>query len=347
MIFEKYIQQGNMRVFFVSHKVIWASAIFMGILASVPKILQLKVSLTEVIVDCIIAFVYSLYVWFYNLYTLPKFSNQVLTTRFFGFRLLKSLAWGLLIMGVLVIVNQIAFEDKLIGSMVFMYQFRGILINLTIYMFLYLLYQSYINQVIGIELERTKADHLTAKYELLKQQVNPHFLFNSLNTLKSMVDFGDEHSSDFIVKLSDFYRYSLESREKDAVCMDQELKILEAYYFLIRSRFEDGISIKINLTPVHHKALVPAFTLQLLVENAVKHNIISIDQPLHIEIISEGDRILVRNNLQLKNVPEPSTKIGLENINQRYMHLAGKTITVDSKYNFFTVALPVHEYISH
>ncbi|WP_224746627.1 hypothetical protein [Mucilaginibacter rigui] len=150
MIFEKYIQQGNKRIFIVSQKVIWASAAFMGILASVPKILQLKVSLTEVVIDCIIAFIYSLYVWFYNLYTLPKFSNQALTTRFFGLRLIKSLAWGILIIGLLVVCNQILFENKLIGSMMLMYQFRGILINLTIYMFLYLLYQSYINQIIGI-----------------------------------------------------------------------------------------------------------------------------------------------------------------------------------------------------
>jgi len=347
MIFEKYIQQDNTRIFGVSQQVIWASATFMGILASIPKILQLHVSLTEVIVDCIIAFIYSLYVWFYNLYTLPKFSNQALTTRFLGLRLIKSLGLGIVIMGVLVIVNQILFKDRLIGSMILMYQFRGILINLTIYMFLYLLYQSYINQVIGIELERTKADHLSAKYELLKQQVNPHFLFNSLNTLKSMVDFGDEHASDFIVKLSDFYRYSLESRQKDVVPIEQELKILKAYFFLIKSRFEEGISIEIVLSPAHNGALVPTFTLQLLVENAIKHNIISLDQPLHIEIVSDGNRILVRNNLQLKNIPEPSTKIGLENINQRYMHLAGQTIAVETNDNFFTVALPVNEHISN
>ncbi|WP_317173783.1 sensor histidine kinase [Mucilaginibacter rigui] len=177
--------------------------------------------------------------------------------------------------------------------------------------------------------------------------MNPHFLFNSLNTLKSMVDFGDENASDFIVKLSDFYRYSLESRQKDVVPIEQELKMLSPYFFLIKSRFEEDISIEIMLSANHNGVLVPTFTLQLLVENAVKHNIISLDQPLHIEIVSDGNRILVRNNLQLKNIPEPSTKIGLENINQRYMHLAGKTITVETSNNFFTVALPVNEYISN
>lgn len=344
MIFERYIRPENSKVFAISPKVIWLSALFMGILASIPKILQLQVSLTEVIVDCIIAFFYSLYVWFYNLYSLPKYTNQTITTRFFGTRLTKSLLLGFMVMGILVIANQLLFNDRLIGSMILMYQFRGVLINLTIYMFIYLLYQSYKNQLIAIELERTKADHLEARYELLKQQVNPHFLFNSLNTLKAMVEIGDAHSADFIVKLSDFYRFSLETRQKDVVSLQEELKILEAYFFLIQARFEDGVSLKIAISPEHHKAMIPTFTLQLLAENAVKHNIISIDQPLQIRISSLSDRIVVQNNLQLKNMPEPSTRIGLENINQRYLHLTKQPIEVISDDQFFTVKLPAYEY---
>ncbi|MBS7565372.1 histidine kinase [Mucilaginibacter sp. Bleaf8] len=347
MIFEKYIHAGNTRVFSISPRIVWVSAAFMGVLASIPKILQLQMSAIEVTADCMIAFMYSLYVWFYNLYTLPKFSSQAITTSFFGARLVRSLLLGVVVMGILVVLNQLAFQDRLIGSMILMYQFRGVLINLTIYMFLYLLYQSYINRVIAIELERTKADHLKAQYELLKQQVNPHFLFNSLNTLKSMVEIGDEHSADFIVKLSDFYRYSLESRQKDAVPMPEELKMLRAYFFLIQARFEDGVSLDINLSLDHQKVTVPSFTLQLLVENAVKHNIISIDQPLHIRIISSGDWITVQNNLQPKNIPEPSTKIGLENINQRYLHLKGQGINVITDHDFYIVKLPAHEYTGH
>jgi two-component system LytT family sensor kinase len=198
MIFEQYIKPKNSRIFQVSGKVVWISAFFMGISASIPKILRLQISFREVLADCLIAFLFSLYVWFYNLYTLPKFSKEGLTTRFFGIRLLRSLFWGVLFMGLLVVSNQLVFKDQLIGSMILMYQFRGVLINVTIYMFLYLLHQSYINQIIGIELERTKSEHLAAKYELLKQQVNPHFLFNNLNTLKSMIEIGDEHAADFI-----------------------------------------------------------------------------------------------------------------------------------------------------
>ena len=347
MIFERYIQRENLKVFVISQKVIWLSAVFMGVLASIPKILQLQVSLAEILVDCLIAFLYSLYVWFYNMYTLPRYANQAITTRFFGSRLIRSLLLGIVVMGVLVITNQFIFQDRLIGSMILMYQFRGVLINLTIYMFLYLLYQSYINQVIAIELERTKSDHLEARYELLKQQVNPHFLFNSLNTLKSMVEVGDEHSADFIVKLADFYRYSLESRKKDVVPVHEEVKMLNAYFYLIQARFEEGVSLQIDISAEHQQAMIPVFTLQLLAENAVKHNIVSLDQTLHLTVASANDGILVQNNVQLKSIPEPSTKIGLENINQRYLHLTGRPIEVMADDQFFTVKLPTHEYISN
>lgn len=340
MIFEKYIQRDNLQRFSISPGVIWLSAVFMGVLASIPKILQLQVSLAEVLVDCLIAFVYSLYVWFYNLYTLPKYANKAITTRFFGGRLIRSLLFGMVVMGLLVLVNQWLFQDRVIGSMILMYQFRGVLINLTIYMFLYLLYQSYVNQVIAVELERTTSNHLEARYELLKQQVNPHFLFNSLNTLKSMVEVGDEHSADFIIKLSDFYRYSLESRQKDVVPVREELNMLHAYFYLIQARFEEGITLQVELSDIHRQAMIPVFTLQLLAENAVKHNIVSVDQPLHLTVKSADGGIIVQNNLQLKSIPEPSTKIGLENINQRYLHITGRAIEVATDDRYFTVKLP-------
>lgn len=206
MILQRYIQQANSSVFRVSPRIIWISSVFMGVLASLPKILRLQISMGEVLIDCSIAFIYSLYVWYYNLYTVPKFSSDKITTRFFGIRLIRSLIIEIVVMAALVflelwIINQLQFT-----SMMLMYQFRGMLINLTIYMFIYLLYQSYTNHLIGLELERTKAKHLRTGYELLKQQINPHFLFNSLNTLKSMADIKDEHSGEFILKLADFYR---------------------------------------------------------------------------------------------------------------------------------------------
>lgn len=345
MILQRYIQQANSSVFRVSPRIIWISSVFMGVLASLPKILRLQISIAEILIDCSIAFIYSLYVWYYNLYTLPKFSSYKITTRFVGIRLVKSLVIGIAVMAVLVFAELWIINQLQLSSMMLMYQFRGILINLTIYMFIYLLYQSYTNHFINLELERTKADHLRTGYELLKQQVNPHFLFNSLNTLKSMVDVNDEHSGEFILKLADFYRFSLETRNADNVTIAQELKVLDAYFYLLKARFEEGIAIQIKLDEAVLEWPIPAFTLQLLMENAIKHNVVSLDEPLLIQIYSDKSSIFINNNRQPKQMAEPSTGMGLENIRQRFQHLTGRLIVVQSDQHNFTVKLPYDEYI--
>lgn len=345
MILQRYVQHTNSSVFRVSPRIIWVSSVFMGVLASLPKILRLEISMAEIFIDCSIALIYSLYVWYYNLYTLPKFSSEKITTRFFGIRLIRSLVIGIVLMTTLVFAELWIIGQLQLSSMMLMYQFRGILINLTIYMFIYLLYQSYINHLTGLELERTKAEHLRTGYELLKQQVNPHFLFNSLNTLKSMVDVKDEQSGEFILKLADFYRFSLETRNANHVTVTQELKVLDAYFYLLKARFEDGIAIKIELNGKMLQLPIPAFTLQLLVENAIKHNVVSLDEPLLINIYQDGHSIIVSNNRQPKQVPEPSTRMGLENIRQRFQHLTGLLIEVESDQQNFTVKLPYDEHI--
>ncbi|HEY6901886.1 MAG TPA: histidine kinase, partial [Puia sp.] len=230
---------------------------------------------------------------------------------------------------------------------VLMMEVRGVIVNLGFFMFVHLLYQSYHNQRVGIELERARLDNMGAQYELLKQQVNPHFLFNSLNTLKYMVESDDEHSVDFILKLSDFYRYTLEKRKADLIKVSEELDILRAYVYLLKARFEEGIDLTITVDPVYERTLIPPFTLQLLVENCIKHNIVSLDKPLWVRVFSENDLIVVENRIQLKKTPEASTGVGLENINQRYVHFIEKGIVILPSETLFTVKLPVIYENSH
>lgn len=341
MIFTGYVKANNNKVFRVSTRIIWFSSLFMGVLASIPKILQLHISGIELVVDASIAFSFSLFVWYFNVYSLPRFSGRQITTGFFSLRLVRSLLLGMVLMLALVSIHQLLFPLYRFQSMTLMYQFRGILINLTIYMFLHLLYQAYNAHLMGFEMERIKADNLGAQYELLKQQVNPHFLFNSLNTLKSMVDIGDEHSSDFIVKLSDFYRFSLANRKMDVIPLAEELEILNAYLYLLKARFEDGITISFDISSAHLTSYIPPFTLQLLAENCIKHNVVSLEQPLNISIASEGNMLMIANQLQPKITPESSTGMGLENINQRYLHLLHKKIDVVADNSTFRVYLPV------
>ena len=331
----------NKSVFFVSAKIIWFSSLFMGIIASIPKILQLYVTPAELAVDAAIAFLFSLAIWYFNIYGLPKFSTIRVTNRFFNLRLLYSVSFGIALMLILVSLHQLLFPKYHFQAMILMYQFRGILINLTIYMFLYFLYQTYRNHKIELELEHVKADHLSAQYELLKQQVNPHFLFNSLNTLKSMVEIDDKHSAEFILNLSDFYRFTLEKRKQDLIPLAEELSILRSYMFLLSARFEEGINFEDQISIACATSLIPPFTLQLLIENCIKHNVVSLEQPLTISLYVKQDMLYVQNNLQFKTNTDPSLKMGLENINQRYQHLMHKNIEVEKTANSFTVKLPL------
>jgi sensor histidine kinase YesM len=340
MIFKKQANTPS-SIFTVSSRVVWFSALFMGILASIPKILQLHITFIELAVDSSIAFLFTLFVWYYNLYQLPKYSGQEVTSRFFNRRLVISLLTGSGLMVLLVALHQLLFPHYQFRSMMLMYEFRGVLINLTIYMFLFLLYQSYMTRLVGVELERMKANHLEAQFELLKQQVNPHFLFNSLSTLKSMVEIGDSHAGDFILKLSDFYRFSLETRKQDIIPLNAEINILNAYVFLLKARFEEGILLEYNLDSETLASGIPPFTLQLLVENCIKHNVVSLEKPLLIRLYTADNSLIIENTLQLKKNPEVSTAMGLENINERYLLLAGKKIDIEKDDSTFKVKLPL------
>jgi two-component system LytT family sensor kinase len=320
----------------------------MGVLASVPKIAERHFSVSEALVNSGITFLFALFVWYFNIYTLPAYSANNKNREFSVFRLVQSLLLGIAVMFLLAWLQQLLLSHLDFGPNMLMIEFRGILINLIFFMFLHLLYQGYENQQVGIELERTKADSLGAQYEMLKQQVNPHFLFNNMNTLKAMVETGDTDTVDFILKLSDFYRFTLESRKLDLIHLSDEIEILTAYMFLLKARFEDGINLTNTIEPQYYGSLSPPFTIQLLIENCIKHNVVSLDHPLQINIYTENDKIIIENKLQLKKSKEVSTKVGLENINQRYIHLLNKHIDIEVDEQYFKIKLPViHEHNHH
>lgn len=332
------------KTFKVSPAIIWLSSLLLGVLASVPKIAERHFNIREALLNSSITFLFALFVWYYNIYTLPRYSSQEVKKGFSMYRLFSSLLIGMVVMYILAFCQQLLLSYLEFGPVMLMVEIRGILINLTFYMFLHLLHQSYRNQQVGIELERIKADNLGAQYELLKQQINPHFLFNSLNTLKYMAETGDKHTVDFILKLSDFYRFTLESRKLDLIHLSDEIEILDAYMFLLKARFENGIHLTNEIDKKYCVSWVPPFTLQLLIENCIKHNIVSRDRPLRIRLYTENESIIIENPIQLKKNPDSSTGVGLENINQRYTHLLDKKIEIESGNNIFKVKLPlIHE----
>jgi two-component system LytT family sensor kinase len=325
--------------FEVSRRVIWGSSIALAVLASIPKLFDSFTTTSDLIINSSITLLFSVFIWYYNIYSLPKFTSQRTNKNLFNWKLLFSVIMGILVMVILVIAHQELFEVSKMDAPI-MFELRGILINLIVYMFLHLLFQNYQTQQIGLELERTHALNLGAQYELLKQQVNPHFLFNSLNTLKSMVDINDPMSSDFILKLSDFYRFTLESRKLDLIPLREELQILDSYVYLLKARFEDGFVLINEVDSKQYDSVIPPFTLQLLIENCIKHNVVSLDKPLVIKLHSEGDFLVVENQIQLKR-GVLSTGVGLDNINQRFMHLIHKEIIIDKSETTFKVKIPM------
>jgi two-component system LytT family sensor kinase len=329
----------NRQSFQVSWRMIWGSSLVLSILASIPKIFQEDATLPDVLFNSSISFVFSLFIWYYNIYALPKFTARRTSKNFITGRLFISVLMGIITMILIVIAHQELFLVTQMDQPI-MYEIRAVLINLIIYMFLHLLFQNYKTQQIGFELERSLAANLGSQYELLKQQVNPHFLFNSLNTLKSMVDMQDPHSADFILKLSDFYRFTLESRKLDLIPLEEELEILESYVYLLKARFEDGFILENQIDPKYYQCDIPPFALQLLIENGIKHNVVSLDKPLKIRLYSQDNFVVVENEIMPK-IGTLSTGVGLDNINQRFLHLIGKEIEIEKDETTFRVKIPM------
>ncbi|MCE7073166.1 histidine kinase [Dyadobacter sp. CY327] len=334
--------------FKVSNTIIWTSSVVLGLLSSVPQLASNKFVPLEAAVNAVITAVFAVIMWYFNIYMLSQKGNRSQGQQISYAKLINSLAFGLVVMLGLAYIQQLILSHIDFGPAMLMVEVRGILINLVFYMFLNMLQQNYENQHVSMELERFRNDNLSAQYDLLKQQVNPHFLFNSLNTLKAMVETNDQQSVDFILKLANFYRYTLESRKLDLIHLKEEMEILNAYLFLQKARFEDGFIFQNKLDETALDTLIPPFTLQLLVENCLKHNIVSLSRPLQIRIFSEGESIVVENQIQLRKNQEDSLGVGLKNIELKYSHLLNKKVEVINGQDLFKVRLPIiHEHRNH
>lgn len=181
----------------------------------------------------------------------------------------------------------------------------------------------------------------SAKFDALKNQLDPHFLFNSLNVLTSLIEENPEAATKFTTALSKVYRYVLEQKNKDLVSVEEELKFANLYMSLIKMRFEDSIEFSIPEKLSNPEAKVVPLSLQLLLENAVKHNIVTPTKKLFISIIEKDGSLLIENNIQVKKVINPSTGVGLQNIKQRYQLLTNRPVFIQNDGNKFAVAIPL------
>ncbi|GAA4457744.1 hypothetical protein GCM10023189_28960 [Nibrella saemangeumensis] len=193
-----------------------------------------------------------------------------------------------------------------------------------------------------INAEQLKREATQAQFVALRNQVNPHFLFNSLSILASLVEVDQKLSVRFIKQLSKVYRYILDQRDTERVSLKTELDFLEAYSFLLNIRFEGKLQVLNKVTaPEAMRYGIAPLTLQLLVENAVKHNQMSAEQPLIVSIETSDDYLLVSNPLQRRPQAEDSTGMGLENITNRYRLLTDRPVSIGEENNSFVIKLPL------
>lgn len=191
------------------------------------------------------------------------------------------------------------------------------------------------------ERELLKRESLSAQLNALRTQVNPHFLFNNLNTLSAIIPEDPKQAVDFVQQLSKVYRHILEVKDEKSIPLKEELDVLKAYSFLLQTRFGHNIEIDINVPDEKLQKRIVPLSLQLLMENAIKHNIVSADKPLRIDVFAQNGSLVVSNNLQKKNQLHESTGIGLDNIRNRYKLLSDKTVEVTESANNFTVSIPL------
>jgi two-component system LytT family sensor kinase len=181
----------------------------------------------------------------------------------------------------------------------------------------------------------------TAKFESLKNQLDPHFLFNSLNVLTSLIGENPNLAEKFTTKLSKVYRYVLEQRNKDLVPIEEELKFAKTYMELLGMRFEDAVKFNIPDSLSNNALKIVPLSLQLLLENAVKHNVVSSSKPLTINIYEEANYLIIENNINPKEAIGKSTKVGLQNITDRYGLITQKGVKVENDNKTFKVSLPL------
>ncbi len=181
----------------------------------------------------------------------------------------------------------------------------------------------------------------SAKYESLKNQIDPHFLFNSLNVLSSLIEENPENAQRFTTSLSKVYRYVLEQKDKDLVSVEEELSFAKTYMNLLKMRFENSLTYEIKTQELNPEFKVVPLSLQLLLENTVKHNVVSEQKPLNVKIYIENGFLVTENNLQKKEVLQERKGVGLQNIVDRYALISKKKMIVEQTENVFRVKLPI------
>lgn len=302
----------------------------------------------ELMVDLGYYIMYSVPLTFVNGYFF-NFLNHRTWTKFKKFKILIGLLGSVFLTLVTLIVvraiHKVVLEkntfNEFITSENSVFYFSALLASLVITLFFHALYFYKELQEKKVKEQQVIAGTASAKFESLKNQIDPHFLFNSLNVLSSLIEENPENAQKFTTSLSRIYRYVLEQKDKELVSVEEELAFARTYMDLLSMRFENSLFYEVPKTLQNPEARVVPLSLQLLLENAIKHNIVSESKPLNIRIYEEGNYLVVENNFQKKEVLNPRRGVGLANIINRYHIVTNRKVVIDQNSDNFKVKLPV------
>ncbi|CAM3477117.1 2TM domain-containing protein [Zobellia roscoffensis] len=308
--------------------------------------------------------VFSILLYFVNMswlyFLLKKFQRNIYTFKRMALAILGNVVVTCLgvfvaISVVLVALYNVPIEETLAYHTTINYV-RSILISLGVSLVFYAIFYYRYRQENKVKEQKIIANTASAKFDALKNQLDPHFLFNSLNVLSSLIEEDPYQAQKFTSSLSKVYRYVLEQKSKDLIGLDEELQFAKTYVRLLTMRFENSLVFDIPEAALNPESKIVPLSLQLLLENAVKHNVVASGKPLHLKVYEEAGELVVVNNLQEKQVVKKSSGVGLRNIRERYALLTDRRVQIDKTASEFVVRLPIllkqistmeiqHEYI--
>jgi two-component system, LytTR family, sensor kinase len=306
-------------------------------------------TINEFLIDFVFYQLYSFVLGYSNMY----FFDYLRTKQWKEYASVKRISYGILgsttitLIGLFVLrgITEVIFNGKTFYEFLTVQKFAhyqfGLWITLTIVVIFHFVYYYNKYQQNKIKEQKVIAGTASAKFDALKNQLDPHFLFNSLNVLTSLIEENPENAQKFTTSLSKVYRYVLEQKNKELVTVDEELEFAKTYMSLLKMRFEDSIVFEIPEKASNPESKVVPLSLQLLLENAVKHNMVTTSKPLHIKIYESEGNLVVENNLQPKQIVKKSSGVGLENIKQRYNLLSNKKVNIKEQAGSFAVSIPM------
>ena len=334
----RMLESGNLMAAYSKHKhwlIIFAGLVVF--LASVISLIQLPASRTSFslpeflwsIALCLPFMVITIYV---DYRFVDYFNTSLWQSRSLWIRIVAEGLITILSSLIVLVIGNLPFRP------IFDLPTESIIISVLFNCFAVLIIEFYVNSRNNHELQK---EYIKIQYRQLKSQINPHVLFNSLNVLVSLINKDSERASEYVKKLSEVYRYVLTYDMKDLVTIREELDFIKNYMEILILRFGKGLCFKIDVGNEYLSDKIPPMTLQLLVENAVKHNILTPSCPLDISIYTDNGVLCVSNNVNPRNDVEYSNGIGLNNLNEKYRFLTNKGIDISVNESVYVVKLPV------